>query len=147
MATLLDLAAQMRALSLEVPEAADALKRGVAIAMLDSVLQNTPVDTSRLVSNWRVSTGAIQAPTAAYVLGKGGSTRQASIAAARAAGVAAINAIPAGQPIVIYNSVDYARFLNDGTSEISARLFVEIALRVGAQLIQTAGLALGVKRG
>lgn len=145
MRTLADLAIQMQIRSKEVPVAADNLKRQVAYAALDSLLENTPVDTSVLVSNWRVSSGAIAEPIPAYALGREGSTRETSIAAARAAGRAAIDGIAPGKPIVIFNSVPYAQFLNDGTSSRAPHMFIEKAVLVGNLLAKRLGLQLGVK--
>jgi hypothetical protein len=145
-ATLRALAIQMRALAKEVPVAVNELRHQTASAALDSLIDNSPADTSTLISNWRVTDGAPEPPISAYSLGRLGSTREASAASARAAGQAAIAAILPGKPIVIYNSVPYARYVNDGSSDRAPHLFVEKALIVGNNIAKSIGLKLGVRR-
>jgi hypothetical protein len=137
----------MRALAASLPAIADQAKRVSATAALDSLFQDTPADTSTLISNWRVSTGAVEAPIPAHALGVKGSTREASAGIAKALAGEAINALPPGAPIVIYNSVPYGRYVNDGTSSQAPRLFLEKA-RLAARLAATAfKRSVGVKRG
>ncbi len=146
MATLSDLAKRMTALRAGLATAGLDTKKAVAIAVLDSVLENSPVDTSLFVSNWQAGS-SVAALRDAFALGKGGSTREASVAAARAAGVAAINASRPGEPVVISNPVPYGQYLNDGTSGRAPLLFVERAVLVGnlllASLAKTIGSGLG----
>lgn len=147
MATLLQLATRMRALSARLPTIADEAKKVVATAMLDSLLDNTPADTSTLVSNWQVGTGPISVVRPAYAEGKGGSTRETSIGAARGAGHAVIEAIAPGKPIVISNPVPYARYVNDGTSQHAPLLFVEKARLVGRLAGSAFKRSIGINRG
>lgn len=137
----------MRALAARLPEIADQAKRVSASAALDSLFNDTPADTSKLISNWRVSGGGVEAPIPAYSLGTKGSTRQASAGAARAEARASMDALPLGSPIVIYNSVPYGRYVNDGTSTAAPSLFLEKA-RLAARLAATAfKRSVGVTRG
>lgn len=136
MANLSNLAIRMRRLGADLPEQAAAAKRQVAAAVLDSLLENTPVDTSLLVSNWRVDKRT-RPPRGPFETGKHGSTREAGIEGARAAGAAAIaNSLP-GEPLVIFNTVPYARFINDGASNRPALLFLEKARLVGTVMLGT----------
>lgn len=130
MANLTNLAIRMRRLGGNLPEVAASAKRRAATAMLDSLLENSPVDTSLLVSNWRVG-NRTRPPRSAFELGKAGSTREAAITGAREAGRATIAASHPGELLVIYNTVPYARFVNDGASNRPPLLFVEKALIVG----------------
>lgn len=136
MANLSNLAIRMRRLKGDLPETAAVLKRNVALAILNFLLENTPVDTSVLVSNWRVDKRT-RPPRGAFELGKDGSTREAGIAGARAAGEAAIAQSKPGELLVIYNTVPYARFVNDGNSVTPPLLFVERAQIVGRAMLGT----------
>lgn len=134
MANLSNLAVRMRRLKGDIPEAAAVAKRVAATGAVDFVIDNTPVDTSLLVSNWRVDTRT-RPPRTAFELGVGGSTREAAVAGAKAAAHAAIAKSKPGEPLVIYNTVPYARFVNDGTSRVAPLLLVERAQLVARKLL------------
>jgi hypothetical protein len=137
----------MRALSARLPLIADEAKRVVANAALDSLFENTPADTSTLISNWRVTSGSISPPIPAYSAGKLGSSREASVAEARSAASAAMAAIPPGKPIIIYNSVPYAGYVNDGNATHAPLLFLERARLVGRLAGSMFKRSVGVTRG
>lgn len=107
-------------------------KARVGNAIVRALVPATPVDTSKAVSNWRVSTtGAISAYIRAHFPGVAGSTRGASAAAAIAAAEAAISRAQPQQALVIFNSVPYIRRLNEGYSKQTPAGFVEKAVLVG----------------
>jgi hypothetical protein len=80
--------------------------------MLDAVIERTPVDTGKAVSNWRVGVGQpTRAVIDAYSPGKLGSTAPLNKAAARAAGHARINTKKAENEIFISNNVEYLQYI------------------------------------
>ena len=143
MATLLDLAAQMRALNTKITGGSSGVQKAVALAVVDYLIDNTPVDTGAAVSNYHIGAGT--GPQAPYAPGEKGSTAEANRAAAKAAAHAAIAAAPDGSPIVISNPVEYVAYLNDGTTEHPPQLFVERAIAAGREIVGS--FKLGITRG
>ena len=137
MANLLDLATQMRQLAASLPRVGNEARKRAAHAFLDSVTEDSPVDTGRFVSNWQIGHG-VGAEIEPYAEGLAGSTRQANVEAARAVGHDAINAIEPGQPLVIFNPTDYGEYLNSGSSSRPPLLFVEKATLVASLAIRAA---------
>lgn len=143
MATLRDLAAQMRALNSQVVGGSSGVQKAVAVVVVDYLIDNSPVDTGTAVSNYHIGAGTAQ--QAPYAPGEKGSTAEANRAAAKAAAHAAIAAVPDGSPIVISNPVEYVGYLNDGTTEHPPQLFVERAIAVGRGVV--GAFKLGITRG
>lgn len=133
MATLRSLAGRLYALAdTGVEEILQERKARVANAIVRALVEATPVDTSKALSNWRVSaTGAIGAYIAAHYPGQAGSTQAASAAAAIASAEEAIRAGNPAQALVIFNAVPYIRRLNEGSSLQAPAGFVEKAVLVG----------------
>ena len=88
------------------------VKRNLARRVLLDVLESTPVDTSKLVSNWQVSLGFASAPVIeAHSEGKAGSTAGESIAKAYSEGDGVIRlARKEKEDIHISNNVPYLKF-------------------------------------
>lgn len=103
----------------------------VALAIIRALIENTPVDTTAALSNWRVSDGPLAAAIAAHVPGSQGSTRGASIAVALAEAEAAIRARRYAKALVIFNTIPYIQRLNEGYSRQAPAGFVEKAILVG----------------
>ena len=85
-------------------------KKIVAQRVHERIVMETPVDTSQALSNWQIATattGAVDNPIPAFVVGKGGSSEMASIIATRAAAAIVLQTAPIGYPISISNVVDY----------------------------------------
>ena len=131
MATLRDLAARLNNLADNAERLADEAKARVALAIVKQLVQDTPVDTSQALSNWRVGTGSTPPPIPPYYAGVQGSTRDASIGAAIAAAEAAIAANKSADVLVIFNAVPYIRRLNDGSSAQAPAGFIERAVLAG----------------
>ena len=144
MANLGDLAIRMRALAATIPAAGNAPKQRVAAAVLQAVIEASPADTSRFISNWRVGS-AVGEAIDPYFPGAHGSTRQESAATATAEGLGAIDASLPGQPIVIYNAVPYAAYIDDGSPGHAAYGLIARGLLVGQQML--AAIAAGVSLG
>lgn len=114
--------------------------KAVAEVIVRELLLHTPVDTSKAVSNWQVGLGTpVGREIPAYVPGKKGSTRQASVSEALAYAQFRIAQKRAGEPLYISNLVDYIGDLNAGSSRQAPAGFVERALLVGRNT-ETAGV-------
>lgn len=131
MATLLDLAAFCKKESAVIDKAASDLAVRTAEAILNDWVAVSPVDTSRLVSNWIVTIGApAEEAIPPYNPGHKGSTRQASSAEALAAGLLALKSKKPGEAIYITNNVPYAFWISNGTPYITAVEFIARALLI-----------------
>lgn len=121
MATLLDLAAWCKNEQAAIAQAASATAVKIAEECLLDFITVNPVDTSRMVSNWVITLGApATEELGPYVLGKKGSTRDESSAAALTAGLEALRDKVPGIPIYLVNNVPYAKWINEGTPHIDA---------------------------
>lgn len=113
----------------------DAAWRATALAVDQTVVLATPVDTGRARSNWRVSTEKQSDVYEAFVLGKGGSTGADNAAAALDQGQQAINDAT-GDVLYISNNLPYIQPLNDGHSAQAPAGFVEQAVQAGIDAIK-----------
>lgn len=110
-----------------------------ASAMLQMLVDVTPVDESTALSNWQVGVGRpANAELPPYVRGSKGSTAGASRSAAIAEGLERIKKSQPGQPIYLSNLVPYIRRLNQGWSAQAPAGFVDRALMLGREIIRTA---------
>ena len=112
MAGLNSIARKMRKLDKEIPIKANKIKQQAAIAALKSAARNTPVDTSRAVSNWLVNLGG----TVSFIIptryvGKHGSTRSQSMNAAINEGTKIIAGSKPGEVIHVGNNIYYIDIL------------------------------------
>jgi hypothetical protein len=132
MATLRSLGARMERLATRIDTEILELKRVVVMAILRSLVGNTPVDTSRALSNWQVAVGdAMGTYIQARYAGRDGSTEAASAAATIAAGEAALDTAQPHDLLVIFNKAPYIRRLNEGSSRRRPGGFVEKAVLAG----------------
>jgi hypothetical protein len=116
------LRADLKRSSRLVEEGANRMHTVAARAMLDAVIDRTPVDTGKAVSNWRVGVGQpTRAVIDAYSPGKLGSTAPMNRAAAKAAGHARIDTKRAENEIFISNNVEYLQYIRrlDGVEDIA----------------------------
>lgn len=102
----------------------------MTLEIVRALVNSTPVDTSAALSNWRVGTSAGGA-VPPYYSGLAGSTQGASAAAAIAAADAAIAAAKGANKLVIFNSIGYIRFLNEGSSAQAPAGFIEAGILRG----------------
>lgn len=131
MATLRALAARLNKLADNADTFADNAKARVALAIVKQLVSDTPVDTSRALSNWRVGTGSTPPPIPPYITGSQGSSAAASAAQAIAAAETAIAANKSADVLVIFNAVPYIRRLNEGSSRQAPAGFIEKAVLAG----------------
>lgn len=126
-----------------IEDAANELKREVALFLIERLLNDTPVDTSQALSNWRASTqGTIGGWIDPYVRGEAGSTKEASLRAALARARAEIMRSKPGMAISIFNNVPYIRRLNEGYSAQAPAGFVEAATMLARRFAKERGLKL-----
>lgn len=135
MKTLLDLANKIEALDSEIQKAASDTAVGVALAIVGDLSYRTPVDTSKALSNWRVT---LDAPATgnidAHYQGEKGSTQGASAAQSIADAKRVLRNKRPGQAIFITNNLPYIRRLNDGYSKQAPSGFVERAVLIGRKM-------------
>lgn len=130
MATLRDLARRLNAYADDLDDILYERIARTTLAVVRALVQSTPVDTSKALSNWRVGTAASAAIPALYP-GQAGSTQGASAEAAIAAAEAAIRSAKGANKLVIFNSVPYIRRLNEGSSLQAPAGFIEAAILLG----------------
>lgn len=96
---------------------ANKLKQDVSKYAIQRLIYETPVDTSKALSNWQVglSVGStLQLP--AYFIGESGTTQNISAVTALGAAYQQIARAKYGTPLVLYNNVNYIIKLNAGSS-------------------------------
>lgn len=134
-------ASRVQNISTRIGTNADQAVRKVALAVDQTVVMATPVDTGRARANWQVRAGI--APTEVippYVEGKGGSTAGQNVQAALDQGKIAISSAAPGQEIHITNNLPYIGALNNGHSAQAPAGFVEQAVNAGIETIRQARL-------
>lgn len=103
----------------------------VALKMLDTLVNSTPVDTSKALSNWQASIDTpIDTPRNAIAEGSRGSTKSQSAAIAYALGEIQIEKFKLNQAIHITNNLEYIEGLNNGTISKQPGLFVEKSIQI-----------------
>lgn len=152
--TLLDIAKMAQTAEIAVLLRARELTKFVALKILTYLVENTPVDTSQALSNWRIAVGGSSygaQAIGAYFPGLAGSTQGASAAAAIAAAREALKKAQPKKAIAIINQVPYIQRLNEGWSAQSPGGFVEASLLVGKAAVREYNfnqkLALDIRRG
>lgn len=137
MGTLKGLAKSMRKRAEAIPELGSELAKAGTLAMLEEMVQITPVDTTEALSNWQVNLGnpaADELPP--HVAGHRGSTRGVSADKTLADGRAELQYKKPGQPIFLSNLAGHIKELDSGSSTQFPGGFVPralIAFRLGVQ--------------
>lgn len=137
MSTLLDLANRLEKKSKEIEKRVNKISIEVALAILIDLVQKTPVDTSKALSNWQIS---LNQPAAsereAFFPGYAGYTAHKSSQAAIEAGRVVLQSKKVGDKIYISNLADYIVKLNDGSSQQEPAGFVERAVIIGRRTLK-----------
>ena len=134
-------ARRMREMGGNVERNADRLVKQTALAVDQSVVLASPVDTGRFRSNWRVGLGApVEGGIEAHSPGKDGSTEGANTQGALGRAQAEIAQRRTGQAIWISNTLPYGPRLNNGSSSQAPAGFVEAAVRDGVEVIRRSRL-------
>ncbi len=107
-----------------------------AYTFVNSAIYETPVDTSKALSNWRVGVGAgVNGEIEAYVLGSKGSTASASRGQATALASAKLDTRKLGETIYIINHVQYIGDLNRGSSRQAPSGYItDLILKLGTDI-------------
>lgn len=126
MASLKDLARRCDKLPKEIRIAASTAAIVASKKLLESLWRETPVDTSKALSNWLVGIGkGVYAEREPYVPGFAGYTATASTNAARTVAFSALETKKPGKSIFIVNNVNYILELNRGSSKQAPAGFIE----------------------
>lgn len=115
----------------------DALVRKTALAVDQTLVMSTPVDTGRARSNWVVQIGsAPDGEIDAYAPGEKGTTGAENTQAAINQAEAAISRYSGGAgEIHITNNLPYIQRLNDGYSHQAPAGFVEEAISLAVRAV------------
>ena len=107
-------------------------------AVARELVENTPVDTGRAITNWDAAVGRVPLAyrTEAAVPGSKGSTRDANVSGALSRMLAAIALYRTGQSVNITNSAPYIGKLNAGSSLQAPAGFIEAAIQRGRAAIR-----------
>ncbi len=126
---------RMRMRASNVFRESNKVKRNAALAIDQTVVLGTPVDTGTARSNWLVSTdGARDDTIDAYApLASGNLSETANAEAALAQGKKVIAGTKPEQDIHITNNLDYIMALNEGSSAQAPAAFVEEAVDAGVK--------------
>ena len=104
-------------------------KKNLAGAILYYLGNETPVDTSKAMSNWIVNLKTARSEIVPpHFLGEQGSTSGRSLSAMMSEGLAIIGNAKIGEKIFITNSVDYLILLNQGHSSQAQAGFIQNAV-------------------
>lgn len=132
MASLAQFAVRIRAMAGRIERNFDTTLRRTALAVSQTVVMSTPVDTGRARANWQVSLGQpVQESLDATDPG-GGPTM------AKNANV--INQARGDAVIYLSNNLDYIVSLNQGSSSQAPAGFVEDAVAQGASVVRRSRL-------
>lgn len=132
----------MRRRAANVPLEANRVARKVALAVDQTLVMGTPVDTGRARSSWIVALGeasdAVVEPYAPLPPGTdpGKFSETANAQAAMDQGQQAIGQKKPEQPVHITNNVEYIRPLNEGHSAQAPAMFVEAAIAEGVAAVK-----------
>ena len=104
-----------------------------AILILRELAYRTPVDTSKAISNWRITLGrrAKNATLDPHIVGKAGSSKFESAEITISKGIVKLKDKKAGQKIYISNTLDYIDDLDYGKSMQNSQFVkqsIEVAL-------------------
>jgi hypothetical protein len=118
---------QLSAFGRQVEQAAvDKLKAAI-VAVVDEVVNRTPIDTSRARTNWQTIIGGPATAEVPFVMGAAGSTASQAYQRAMASAEAATKAVRLGNRVWVSNCVPYIHELNKGTSQQAPPNFVDHA--------------------
>lgn len=147
MATPAVAAQRLRELAAKIKPNVLSLQRAAGLAIFQTLMTQTPVDTGRARANWLVGSGSAPAGAVAWPVPHGthkdplkpNPARKALIGIDAAAGEGVIAGHADGD-LHITNNLPYIQALNDGHSAQAPAGFVELAVQEGNQRIKAAKL-------
>lgn len=120
---------RMFGLSRNVVSNANDIVKGAARSFMKRVIDETPVDTGKAVSNWKVGLGyEPHGIEQSAVPGKGGSTAAPNRERAYLLASTRISARVTGQTIYVVNNAEYIDRLNNGYSDQAPGGFIDQAV-------------------
>lgn len=134
MGNLAQFSRSLQAFNKKVETETEALIRRVLLAIQDSVVLNTPIDTSRARTNWVPTLDTPATAEVPFAMGAYGSTANEAYQRAMGAAKEVAGQVKIGRKVWITNCVPYIHLLNDGSSTQQSRLFVERAVEVGRNI-------------
>ena len=135
--TLLDLAKSLRKKEDDIKKAASDLAAFVALEVTAELVEVTPVDTSKAISNWQIGLGSpVTEEREPYYFGKKGSTELISGEAAIMKARAILKNKKPGEKIYLSNNASYIRDLDEGSSMQEPAGFVKRAADNGRELVR-----------
>lgn len=135
--SLRDLSTRLRKLAKDIPLQVNRLKIDVTLTIQFKLTEITPVDTTKAVSNWKVTRVApFPNDIEPYSPGFLGYTAHASITAARADAQKNLKGVKPGETVFIVNNADYIKDLNNGSSRQAPAGFVEASVMLGRKKIK-----------
>lgn len=110
----------------------------IALEVLKNLEIETPVDTSKALSNWQITLGSQSwALLPAHFAGGKGSTRKQSIQETISQAIITLNNRTEEQDVYITNNLPYIKRLNNGYSSQAPKGFVEACVLKGHKKIPT----------
>lgn len=141
--SLLDLANNLRRTSDKIDRRASEISKELALEIVKVLVEITPVDTSKALSNWQVRVGSpVNKDRNAFVPGERGDTQAQSATAAVENARIWLAAKKPGEPIFISNVLDYIKDLDQGSSTQFAGGFVDVATTIAEGRIKGKRLGL-----
>jgi len=137
MATLIQMASNLRSLKTSLKKSSNEISKEFSKRLLTHLVMQTPVDTSRALSNWIINLNRQQIPTGsienyngipAYYPGNDGSTEQISEDMAIMVGETMINLKKPGKDIFIVNNISYMDYLNEGNSKQQNAFWINFSI-------------------
>ena len=137
MATLQDLAKRMEAAAKELPDKVNEVSKKVATGITEYLATETPVDTSRALSNWQVGLGGpVRYEIEPHFPGFNGYTASPSSKQTILEAVAELDKKKPGETVYISNNVDYIEELNLGKSpQADPGFATTVAIEVGTAIL------------
>ena len=118
----------------DIENRANRYSKDIAFGVVDQVIADSPVDTTRFVSNWRVGIGnPPQRFTGPHFPGRQGETAPASRLRAKELAATKISSASPGQDLWVSNTAPYGPRLAEGYSPQAAAGWVQRALRRGVR--------------
>lgn len=143
MKTLYDLALDMEKLAERIPQAANQIKIATTATIHGYLLDDTPVDTSKALSNWVVTADEPwRLEIEAHHEGDLGSTQSQSIAEAKTAAKQQYSRVKPGESLFISNNASYIGDLNNGSSKQAPAGFIEASILKARKLASRFKLSL-----
>lgn len=117
---------QLKRFDKDIKKRVNSFKKNFAKTILLLLVERTPVDTSKALSNWVVGLGKNKDRVIeAHKIGVAGSTQSISAGVTISLGGAIIQRAKVGEIVYISNNADYIELLNIGYSSQAERHYIQ----------------------